>query len=90
MSEEDWLHEFKDQIVCVDLKDGFVIYGTLSGYDAGSVSFINADFHDPREANSSKEVYALETKSIGVRVNRKRCRIDRNNLISICLITELE
>ena len=89
MSDKDWLSAYVDQVVCVDLKDGFVLYGTLQTYSEEALSFINADFHDPREANSSKDVYALETQNIGVRVNRKQCQIPRLNLISICLLSEL-
>ncbi len=89
MSDQDWLASYRDQIVCVDLKDGFVLYGTLQAYDDQALSFIQADFHDPREANSSKDVYALETQNIGVRVNRKQCQIPRANMIAICLLSEL-
>ena len=85
----DWLESYVDHIVCADLKDGFVIYGTVDSYDAHAITFRDADFHDPREANSSKEVYAIETQSIGVRVNRKRCQVARNNVIAVCLLSEL-
>ena len=89
MSDMNWLSAYVDQVVCVDLKDGFVLYGTLQAFDNESLSFVNADFHDPREANSSKDVYALETQNIGVRVNRKQCKIPLINMIAICLLTEL-
>ena len=62
-SQQDWLDAYKDQVVCADLKDGFVIYGTVESYDEQSILFRDADFHDPREANSSKEVYAIETQN---------------------------
>ena len=88
-SEHDWLDAYQNNIVCADLKDGFVIYGTVDTYDQQSILFRDADFHDPREANSSKEVYAIETQNIGVRVNRKQCRIPRSNLIAMSLLSEL-
>lgn len=89
-NDGDWFDRFIGQIVCADLKDGFVIFGTLISHDQYSAEFKDADFHDPREGNSSKDVYALETRSIGVRVNRKQCYVDRNNIISICLLSDLE
>lgn len=86
---QDWLDSFVNQIVCADLKDGFVIYGTLESHDALSVNFRDADFHDPREANCSKEVYAIETKEIGVRANRKQCRVPKTNIIAMSLLSDL-
>ena len=88
-ASQDWLDAYLDQLVCADLKDGFVIYGTLESHDALSVMFRDADFHDPREANCSKEVYAIETKQIGVRANRKQCRVPKSNLIAISLLSDL-
>lgn len=86
---EDWLEPFIGEIVCADLKDGFVVFGTLQSYSAHAVTFKDADFHDPREANSSRDVYALETRDIGVRVNRKHCHVDRSHIISLCLLADL-
>ena len=48
-----------------------------------------ADLHDHREANSTKEVYALESRQIGVRVNRQRVAIPRQQLVAISLLDDL-
>jgi len=63
--------------------------GCLHAVTADSLVFTDADLHDHREANSSKEVYAIESKNIGIRVNRTQVAIPRHRLVAISLLEHL-
>lgn len=86
---DDWIQAFIGQVVVVDLSDHHTIFGVLSAASPQHLEFTDADVHDQREANSSKEIYALETRDIGIRVNRKHCCVPRQQLSVISLLQEV-
>lgn len=86
---EDWLQRFVGKQVVADLGENYLIVGTLDHYSEGHLSFINADLHDHHEANSTKEIYVLETVKFGVRVNRARVDVPRRHLVAISLLSEI-
>jgi hypothetical protein len=85
----DFITPFIGQTVIVDLDDHYLVIGTLVGADATHLAFTNADLHDHREANSTKEVYALESLRIGVRVNRTKVTVPRQRLVAISLLADI-
>ena len=85
----DWLSEYLQQVVVCDLKDGFMVFGTLVEVGTDHLSLTDCDLHDQREANSTKDVYAIETRSIGIRANRTRCSIPRRMLVAISRLDEV-
>lgn len=84
-----WIEKYYGHVLAVDLCDGSVLYGTIKSATHDAIFFMDADLHDMRESNSSKEVYGLETQDIGVRINRKECTIPLDKIISVCLLTDL-
>ena len=85
----DWLAPYLGQVVVADLDEFFMVLGTLQTISADCLVFTDADLHDHREANSTKEVYAIESKKIGVRVNRVQVAIPRHRLVAISLLEHL-
>ena len=85
----DWLTPYIGQVVIADLDEFFMVLGTLQTVSADCLVFTEADLHDHREANSTKEVYAIESKKIGVRVNRTQVAIPRQRLVAISLVEHL-
>jgi hypothetical protein len=85
----DWLTPYVGKIVVADLDEFFMVLGTLQAVAADALVFTDADLHDHREANSTKEVYAIETKKIGIRVNRVQVAIPRHRLVAISLLEHL-
>jgi hypothetical protein len=85
----DFLESFRGQPVVCDLAEPFLAIGTLSGFSADHLELTEADLHDQREANSTKEVYALETRQLGIRANRRRVVIPRRQLVAISLLADL-
>jgi len=85
----DWLHEFRGQLVACDLADQYLLVGVLDQVGPQHLSFIDADLHDHREANSTKDVYLIETRKFGLRVNRKRVSIPRPLLLAISRLNDI-
>jgi hypothetical protein len=84
-----WLQPFLGQVVIADLDELYLVIGTLAEAGEHHLLFTDADLHDHREANSTKEVYALESRQIGVRVNRKQVAIPRARLVAISRLDDL-
>lgn len=85
----DWLADFLDCSVVCDLSDHYLIFGTLVVISADHLVFEQADVHDHHEANSTKELYAIESSDIGIRANRRRCAIPRARLICISRLEDV-
>jgi len=89
MPETDWLDAFVAKTVICDLDEYFMVLGTLDSHSAHHLQFSQADLHDHREANSSKEVYVIESRRLGVRVNRLHLSVPRGRLVAISLLDDV-
>jgi hypothetical protein len=86
---DDWLGEFIGQVVVVDLAEPYLVIGRLEACGPDHLAFADADLHDHREANSTKEVYALESLKLGVRANRRRVVVPRRQLVAISRLDDV-
>ncbi|MBA3686714.1 MAG: hypothetical protein H0W72_15940 [Planctomycetes bacterium] len=73
----------------VDLVESYLVIGTLEAVGPQHVSFVDADLHDHRESNSTKEIYASETQKFGVRVNRKRLDVPRHLVVAVSRLADV-
>jgi hypothetical protein len=80
---EAMLEEMIGQKVVIDLRSPFVCLGTLVRLDDRYLEVRNADFHDLRDAQSSRENYVAASLATGVKRNRKLVLLDRSDLIAI-------
>jgi hypothetical protein len=85
----DWLAVFVGQLVVCDLAEPYLVIGRLESCGPDHLAFAEADLHDHREANSTKEVYALESRQLGVRANRRRVTVPRRQLVAISRLDDL-
>jgi hypothetical protein len=85
----DWLHPFLGQAVVCDLAEFYLAIGILAAYGPDHLVLADADLHDHREANSTKEVYALESAKVGVRANRRQVALPRRHLVAISRLADL-
>jgi hypothetical protein len=86
---DDWLAPLVGQQVVADLGEFYLVLGTLVAATADSLEFRDAELHDHREANSTKEVYVLETRSLGIRANRARLWVPRRQLVAISRLADV-
>ncbi len=85
----DWLQAFIGQTVVIDLAEQHLAIGTLSEVSRDHIALTDADLHDRREANSTKDVYLIETRHIGVRVNRKRVVVPRHIVLAVSRLEDV-
>ncbi|HEY2786978.1 MAG TPA: hypothetical protein VGJ05_18600 [Fimbriiglobus sp.] len=77
------LDEYLNQKVVVDLKAEFVCLGTLKTFDDTFLELKNADFHDLRDTDTSRENYVAESVATGIKRNRKRVLIWRDEVVAL-------
>jgi hypothetical protein len=86
---DDWLQGFQGKIVVCDLDEYYMVLGRLDSFSSQHLQFTDADLHDHREANSSKEVYVIESRRLGVRINRSRLSVPRARLVAVSLLEDV-
>ena len=77
------LEEMNGQKVVIDLRSTFVCLGTLVRVDDHFLEIRNADLHDLRDTQTSRENYVAASLATGVKRNRKRVLLNRADLIAI-------
>jgi hypothetical protein len=83
------LEAFKGEIVVVDLQSPFVCCGTLKQIDDIWLDLRNADVHDLRDTETSRENYVAASRSTGVKRNRKRVLVARANVVAVSLLADV-
>lgn len=77
------LAEFIGQKVVIDLRSTYVCLGTLVRADELFLELRNADVHDLRDTQTSRENYIADSRDTGIKRNRKRALVSRSDLVAI-------
>lgn len=77
------LGDYLNQKVVVDLSTTFVCLGTLIRLDDHFIELKNADFHDLRDTETTRENYVAASRATGIKRNRKRVLIPRSQIAAI-------
>jgi len=83
------LDELIDQKVVVDFRSEFVCLGTLSKYDEHFLELRNADLHDLRDTETSRENYVAASVATGIKRNRKRVLVTRTDVVAISKLEDV-
>lgn len=83
------LEEYRDRKVVVDLSSTFVCLGKLTRFDEHFLELKNADVHDLRDTDTTRENYIAESVHTGVKRNRKKVLIRRDQMVAISLLEEV-
>jgi small nuclear ribonucleoprotein (snRNP)-like protein len=83
------LEEMIGQKVVVDLRSPYVCLGTLVAYDDHFLQLKNADLHDLRDTDTTRENYVAESHATGIKRNRKRVLLIRPEIVAIALMSDL-
>lgn len=75
--------------VVVDLRSTFVCLGTLAAADEQFLAMNNADFHDLRDTDTTRELYVAESVATGVKRNRKHVLVSRPEMVAIALLDDV-
>jgi hypothetical protein len=82
------IEELIGQVVVVDLKSTYVCLGTLQRVDEQYLDLKNADLHDMRDSDSTRENYVAAAARSGVTANRKRVLLVRSDVIAIARLVD--
>jgi hypothetical protein len=83
------LEEFISQKVVVDLRSTYVALGTLQRVDELHLELKNADLHDLRDTDTTRENYVAASFSTGIKRNRKRVLIVRADVVAISKLEDV-
>jgi hypothetical protein len=83
------LDEFVGQKVVVDLRSPFVCLGVLHRFDDLHLDLRHADLHDLRDTDTNRELYVAESVATGIKRNRKRVLLVRNEVVAIALLEDV-
>ena len=69
--------------VVIDLRSPFVALGTLLRIDEQFLELRNADLHDLRDTDTTRENYVVASASTGIKRNRKKVLVVRAEMVAI-------
>ncbi len=88
-AESSILQTLINEILVLDTASPYVIIGTFMGEDAHYLILENADVHDLRDSPTTRELYVVETRRLGVRSNRKRAFVRKSDVISLSKLDDI-
>ena len=83
------LEEFLGQKIVLDLRSEYVCLGTLAAIGDDFIEMKNADLHDLRDTDTTRENYIAEAMFIGIQRNRKRLLLNRREVVSVALLSDV-
>lgn len=83
------LEEFIGQKVVIDLATSYVCLGTLHMVDDAFLDLRNADFHDLRDTDTTRELYVAESVATGIKRNRKRVLVARREVVGVSRLDDV-
>jgi small nuclear ribonucleoprotein (snRNP)-like protein len=83
------LDELLNEKVVVDLVSPYVCLGKLTRYDDHFLELRNADLHDLRDTETTRELYVADSVATGIKRNRKRVLIRRSEVVAISLLEDV-
>jgi hypothetical protein len=83
------LEQLVGREVVVDVNAPFVYFGKLTEFDAKYIVLEQADVHDLRDTSTTRELYVVDSKRIGIRVNRERVLVRIGEIVSISALDDV-
>jgi hypothetical protein len=77
------LEELVGGTVVIDLRSAFVCLGTLAKVGADYLELRNADLHDLRDTETTRENYVAASAATGIKRNRKKLWLMRAEIVAI-------
>jgi hypothetical protein len=83
------LQEMMGSKVVIDLRSPYVAVGTIMRADDLFIELRNADLHDLRDTDTTREVYVADSKATGIKRNRKRVLVVRTDMVAIARLDDV-
>lgn len=88
--DPDPLHAWLGQVVVCDTQGPLIYIGTLAAASDRLLTLTQADVHDSNDSPSTKDLYLLDTRTLGLKVNRARVLVERRAIVSISLLADIQ
>jgi hypothetical protein len=83
------LEEFMGEKVVVDLRSTYVCLGKLHKVHEHFLELLDADFHDLRDTQSTRENYIAASCATGIKRNRKRILVKLEEMVAISQLSDV-
>jgi hypothetical protein len=83
------LSELIGEKVVIDLQSHYVCLGTLLRIDEHLLELKNADFHDLRDTETTRENYVASSVATGIKKNRRRIIIFKTDVVAISRLDDV-
>lgn len=83
------LESLLNQKVVIDLASEYVCLGTLVAIHDSFLELKNADLHDLRDTDTTRENYVHASVATGIKRNRKRLFLARSQMVAIARLDEV-
>ena len=77
------------RVVVLDPSSHYVYLGTLVAWDEVYLHLQDADVHDLRDTKTTREVYLVEARRLGVSSNRERVMVRIADVVSISALDDV-
>jgi len=81
--------EYIGKKVVIDTKSDYLYLGTLTAQSEECFTVEEVDVHDHSSTTVCKEVYIIEAAKYGIKINRKKAKVLRKDVISISLLDDV-
>jgi hypothetical protein len=75
--------------IVMDTQGPLIFIGRLVETGPTHVALADADVHDTNDSRASKDLYILETRDLGIRVNRTLAVVMRSQVASVSLLRDV-
>lgn len=75
--------------IVADLRSEYVCLGTLQAVDDHFLELKNADLHDLRDTDTTRENYVAASVVTGIKRNRKRILLSRCEIVAIAALADV-
>jgi small nuclear ribonucleoprotein (snRNP)-like protein len=83
MTDDAFLDGLIGQNVVIDMRSEYVVLGMLTGYNEFFLELKNADLHDLRDTDTTRENYVAASAMTGVKRNRRKVYVARQEMVAI-------
>lgn len=83
------LQDLVGQKIVIDLRSEYVCLGTLLHVDEHFLELKNADLHDLRDTDTTRENYVASSLTTGIKRNRKRLYLMRGDIVAISRLEDV-
>jgi hypothetical protein len=83
------LEQLRGRQVVIDASSRFVLLGTLAACDDTYLVLEQADVHDLRDTTTTRENYVVDSRRLGIRVNRAQAVVRIDEIVSLSALEDV-